>query len=70
MMRFLIAGDWKGATELKRKANNHRSKHKERNIHEGLRFRKDRSLIERKTSKYGVSTLLEEDVSPVVEEEE
>ncbi len=70
MKRFMIAGDWKGATELKRKANNHRSKHKERHMHDGLRFRKDRSLIEKKTSKYGVSTLLEENISPVVEEEE
>ncbi len=63
-------GDRKGATELKKKANNHRSKHKERHIHEGLRVKKDRSLIEKKTSKYGVSTLLEEDISPLVEEEE
>ena len=55
---------------MKRKPNNHRSKHKDKRLHEGFKFKKDRSLREKKTSKYGVTTLLEDDPSIKVEEEE
>ena len=55
---------------MKRKPNNHRSKHKDKRIHEGHKSRKDRSLTERKTAKYGVSTLLEDETSSNVEEQE
>ena len=68
--RFASAGDWKGATGLKRKPNNHRSKHKDKRVHEGYKFKKDRSLREKKTTKYGVSTLLEDESSSRVEEQE
>jgi hypothetical protein len=46
---------------LKRRPNNHRSKHKDKRTHEGYRFRKNRDEIEKKADKYGVSTLLEEE---------
>lgn len=63
-------GDWKGVTGLKKRPNNHRSKHKDKRVHEGLKHRKDRSLREKKTTKYGVSTLLEEEAPTIVEEQE
>lgn len=56
--------------ELKRKTNNHRPKHKDSGSHESYRPRKDKSLIEKKTEKYGVSTLFEDDSANSVEEEE
>jgi len=55
---------------LKRRTNNHRSKHKDNRLHEGYKSRKDRSLREKKTNKYGVSTLLEDDSRSKPEEEE
>ena len=55
---------------MKRKPNNHRSKHNDKRIHEGHKSRKDRSLAERKTTKYGVSTLLEDETSSSEEEQE
>ena len=55
---------------MKRKPNNHRSKHKEKRVSEGYKYRKDRSLREKKTTKYGVSTLLEDESSSRVEEQE
>jgi hypothetical protein len=61
--RFTIAWDRKGASELKRRPNNHRSKHKDKRTHEGYKFRKQRSLREKKADKYGVSTLLDDDTS-------
>jgi len=56
-------------TGLKRRPNNHRSKHKEKRVHEGLKYKKDRNLREKKTTKYGVSTLLEDEPSTKVEEQ-
>lgn len=53
---------------MKKKPNNHRSKHKDKRSYEGCGLIKQRSPTERKTSKYGVSTLLEED-SPSDDEE-
>jgi len=55
---------------LKRRPNNHRSKHKDKRLHEGYKSRKDKDIREKKTEKYGVSTLLEADSSSQVEEEE
>ena len=55
---------------MKRKPNNHRSKHKDKRLHEGYKARKDRSLDDRKADKYGVNTLLEEETSTSVEEKE
>ncbi len=55
---------------LKRKTNTHRSKHKDNRLHEGSKSRKDLSLREKKTCKYGVSTLLEDDSPDKLEEEE
>ncbi len=50
-------------TELKRRSNNHRSKHKDKRSQEDHRVIKQKSPREKKTSKYGVSTLLEDDPS-------
>ena len=55
---------------MKRRQNNHRSKHKDKRLQEGFKFRKDRSLDDKKTTKYGVSTLIEEENSTSVEEQE
>ena len=60
----------KRSEKLKRRTNNHRSKHKDNRLHEGYRSRKDRSPMEKKTTKYGVSTLLEDESPDNVEEEE
>lgn len=46
---------------MKRRPNNHRSKHKDKRTHEGYKFRKQRSLRERKTDKYGVSRFIEDE---------
>ena len=48
---------------MKRRPNNHRSKHRDRRLYEGYRSRKDRTLKDRKVDKYGVTKLLEEDLS-------
>jgi len=69
-IRLAATGYRKGEAELKRRPNNHRSKHKDKQSHEGNRSRKDRSLTDRKTSKYGVSTLLEEESQISVEDQE
>jgi hypothetical protein len=63
-------GDWKGETGLKRRPNNHRSKHKDKRSQEGYKTRKDRSLTEKKAHKYGVSTLFEEESSNDAEDRE
>ncbi len=55
---------------MKRRTNNHRSKHKDNRLHEGYKFKKDRSLRDKKTTKYGVSTILEDETKNKVEEEE
>lgn len=67
--RFALAGTGK-ERELKRRTNNHRSKHKDNRLHEGYKFKKDRSLRDKKTTKYGVSTILEDETKNKVEEEE
>ena len=53
---------------MKRRPNNHRSKHKDKRTHEGYKFRKQRSQREKRANKYGVSTLLED--APVESAEE
>lgn len=50
-------------TELKRRSNNHRSKHKDKRSQEDHRVIKQKNPREKKTSKYGVSILLEDDPS-------
>ena len=45
---------------MKRRPNNHRSKHKDKRTQEGYKFRRQRSLREKRANKYGVSTLLDE----------
>jgi hypothetical protein len=69
-IRLAATGYRKGEAELKRRPNNHRSKHKDKLSNEGYRSRKDRSLTDKKTNKYGVSTLLEEDTLVSVEDQE
>jgi hypothetical protein len=46
-------------TELKRRPNNHRSKHKDKRSSEGYGYKKQRSLGEKKKSKYGLSIIVE-----------
>ena len=48
---------------MKRRSNTHRSKHKDKRSQEEYRVLKQRNSREKKTSKYGVSTLLEDDPS-------
>jgi hypothetical protein len=55
---------------LKRRTNNHRSKHKDNRLQDSYRARRDKTLTEKKTDKYGVSTLLDEESLIKVEEEE
>ncbi len=53
---------------MKRRSNNHRSKHRDKRSNEDYSIRKQKNPKEKKTSKYGVSILLEED-SPSSDEE-
>jgi hypothetical protein len=61
--RFADAGEKKGAAELKRRPNNHRSKHKTKRSHEFQKLKRQRDISEKKTDKYGVSILLDNDKS-------
>jgi len=54
--------------ELKKRPNTHRSKHKDKRFGEGYGFKKQRVLRERKTSKYGLSGILENESSSGDEE--
>jgi hypothetical protein len=55
--------DEKGAAELKRRPNNHRSKHKDKRSRDVQKMKKQRDISEKKTDKYGVSILLDNDNS-------